>query len=104
MPPSWRYRRCIVCVLLKTAAPRAGLLVVSILTTNASADQADGAERIELYGMLKIGVSVDGRTKPGRGLRYRSLEIIWISHIGPQALGNELCIYEIRWIAELFTL
>src|SRR5713101_5677744 len=63
-------------------AAGAGLLVVSILTANAGADQTNGAERVELYGVLKIRIFVDGLTNLCGGRRRDRLEIVWISHIG----------------------
>src|SRR5258708_229159 len=88
----------------RTAAPRQRLLVVAILTASTSADDANSAKRIELYGVLEIRIVVHGLTKLGRCLRRRRLEIVWISHIGSQAFSNQFPIYGVAVIAEVFRL
>jgi hypothetical protein len=58
----------------RTAAPRQRLLVVPILTASTSADDANRAERIELYGASQIWTFGDGLTNLGGSLRRRCLK------------------------------
>src|SRR6266436_2473851 len=103
--PRWRTRGALLLRSLRTAMPRAGLLVVAILAANAGADQTKSAKRIELYDFLKKRALVDGLTNLDGGLRRHRLEIVWISHVGSQALGNEFYIYNIiTAIAEVLRL
>src|SRR5215467_1602413 len=69
------------------------LVVVSVLIANASTDQAGSAERIELNNFLEIRAFIDECTDFGCSPRRHRLEVIRISHIGSQTLGNELRIY-----------